>query len=43
LDLLSKSPSQRTYEGVGFKIYKKRKKQDIDDFVAEHIGYVYFL
>lgn len=36
-------PAQRTYEGVGFTIYQKRKNQNIADFVGEHIDYVYFL
>ena len=36
-------PAQRMYESVGFKIDKKRKKQNITDFVEEHIDYVYFL
>jgi ribosomal protein S18 acetylase RimI-like enzyme len=39
-DLIS---AQRMYESVGFKICKKRKEQNIADFVAEHIDYVYFL
>jgi ribosomal protein S18 acetylase RimI-like enzyme len=36
-------PAQRMYESVGFKIYKKRKEENITDFVDEHIDYVYFL
>ena len=39
-DLIS---AQQMYESVGFKIYKKRKEQNITDFVGEHIDYVYFL
>ncbi|MBL4938573.1 GNAT family N-acetyltransferase [Clostridium sp. YIM B02515] len=39
-DLIS---AQRMYESIGFKIYKKRKEQNIADFVGEHIDYVYFL
>ena len=37
------TPAQRMYESVGFKLDKKMKEQNIDDFVCEHIDYVYFL
>lgn len=36
-------PAQRMYENVGFTIHKTRKVQNVEDFVAEHIDYVYFL
>jgi ribosomal protein S18 acetylase RimI-like enzyme len=36
-------PAQRTYESVGFKIYNKRKEQNVTDFVRQHIDYVYLL
>lgn len=36
-------PAQRMYENIGFTIQKTRKVQNVEDFVAEHIDYVYFL
>lgn len=36
-------PAQRTYESVGFKIYKKWKEENVANFVGEHIDYVYYL
>ena len=33
--------AQRTYESVGFKMHKRRKEQNIGDFVDEHIDYVF--
>jgi ribosomal protein S18 acetylase RimI-like enzyme len=36
-------PAQRMYESVGFKLYQKRKIEDIESFVSDHIDYVYFL
>lgn len=38
-DLIS---AQRTYESVGFTMYQKRKNQNMEDFVDEHIDYVFF-
>lgn len=36
-------PAQRMYESVGFTVNRKRKNQNIGDFIGEHIDYVYFL
>lgn len=34
-------PAQRTYESVGFKMHKRRKAQNVPDFIDEHIDYVF--
>lgn len=36
-------PAQRMYESVGFKFNQKRKNTGEEDFVKEHIDYVYFV
>ena len=36
-------PAQRMYESVGFTVNQKRKSENIEDFVCEHLDYVYYL
>lgn len=33
--------AQRTYESIGFKMHKRRKAQNVPDFIDEHIDYVF--
>lgn len=36
-------PAQHMYESVGFTVYQRRKLQNTEGFVNEHIDYVYYL